>query len=232
MASARYVLTAKRRAALRKAQLASARKRRGKRRKVAIASGVTAGVLGAGVARHKISGSKISVRITSSKSLSGAEAVPGAKGYIRTGKGLDVNRVPTRFFTAATRVSKSNRRGVSIPRAILGVGPVRGRRTILTYEHKALFGKKTKSVVKVSDPRNSMPSISNSINWRIANDPVWSARVKGKNPPGGSAKSRAVTKAMRKEWVKKTRADQKRRGITDEWAVNYLQRHPRTRRNW
>lgn len=59
----RYRMTARRRAALRKAQLASARKRKlsPRAKKAVIAGGVAAGVLGAGVARHKLSGSKLSV---------------------------------------------------------------------------------------------------------------------------------------------------------------------------
>ena len=71
MARARgaYRMTAKRRAALKKAQIASARKRKGRgKRRAAIAAGVSVGVvLGAGVYRHKASGS--SIKVMSSKSI-------------------------------------------------------------------------------------------------------------------------------------------------------------------
>ena len=56
----RYQLTARRRQALRKAQLASARKRK-RNRNIKIAA-VGAGVVGVAVARHKVSGSKINFR--------------------------------------------------------------------------------------------------------------------------------------------------------------------------
>lgn len=55
----RHVMTARRRAALRKAQLASARKRRSRRRKI-VAGGVLAGIGGLAYARHVISGSYVS----------------------------------------------------------------------------------------------------------------------------------------------------------------------------
>jgi hypothetical protein len=57
---ARYRMTAKRRAALRKAQLASARKRRGRKtsRKTKVAVGVLATVGGLAAARHMVTGSR------------------------------------------------------------------------------------------------------------------------------------------------------------------------------
>ena len=74
MARARgaYRMTPKRRAALRKAQAASARKRRGRNRKIAVgvAAGVGVGaVLGAGVYRHKASGSSLGFRTFDQKAL-------------------------------------------------------------------------------------------------------------------------------------------------------------------
>lgn len=57
----RYVMTARRKAALRKAQLASARKRKGSRRRKVVAGAVgTALVVGA--ARHKLSGSNLTFK--------------------------------------------------------------------------------------------------------------------------------------------------------------------------
>jgi hypothetical protein len=65
-----YKMTPKRRAALRKAQMASARKRRGlsTRTKIGIGVGVTGtvaagAVLGTGIVRHKISGSQLDITI-------------------------------------------------------------------------------------------------------------------------------------------------------------------------
>lgn len=57
-----YRLTARRKAALRKAQLVSARKRRGRRRAVA-AGGVLAAMGGLAYARHVVSGSYVSAGI-------------------------------------------------------------------------------------------------------------------------------------------------------------------------
>ena len=57
---ARYSMTARRRAALRKAQLASARKRKGRGRRKKIAGGVLATMGGLAGARHAVSGSSIS----------------------------------------------------------------------------------------------------------------------------------------------------------------------------
>jgi hypothetical protein len=56
-------MTARRRAALRKAQLASARKRRGKpvSRRKKIAGGVLVGIGGLAVARHIVTGSRVNV---------------------------------------------------------------------------------------------------------------------------------------------------------------------------
>lgn len=55
---ARYVMTARRKAALRKAQLASARKRRGRRLSRKQKAGVLAAIGGLAVARHMVTGSR------------------------------------------------------------------------------------------------------------------------------------------------------------------------------
>jgi hypothetical protein len=69
----KYRVTPKRRAALRKAQLVSARKRRGK--KIAIGAGIaTAGVLGVVAARH-ISGSRARKNLLSSQSHAAASTM-------------------------------------------------------------------------------------------------------------------------------------------------------------
>lgn len=56
-----HVMTQRRKVALRKAQLASARKRRNRRRKAIATGGVLAGMGGLAYARHVISGSYVSV---------------------------------------------------------------------------------------------------------------------------------------------------------------------------
>ena len=172
----RYILTAKRRAALRKAQLASARARKRSAsvsRKKKIAAGVTVGVLGAGVARHKLSGSKLSGRIAPGTSAFTGKTLKGSGPRIHSNPGVDLYGRRYRSNT----VSTGRRNG--------------GRSGILTYEHRALFGNKTKDIV----PRYKAPdtpNMSNSINYQISQSAEKQAIVKGKTPPGGNASSRIV----------------------------------------
>lgn len=116
----RYQYTARRRAALRKAQLASARKRsRNKKiKRAVIVGGATAAVLGASVARHKASGSKIGFHGKGAVEINGKRiGKPGIsltrhKGFvvqarIRTKKGdalgyYSHNRVKTREVAGQT----------------------------------------------------------------------------------------------------------------------------------
>lgn len=172
----RYILTAKRRSALRKAQLASARARKRSAsisRKKKIAAGVTVGVLGAGVARHKISGSKLSGRIAPGVSPLTGNTMRRSIPRIHSGPGVDIRGRKYRNNTFST----GRRTG--------------GRSGIITYEHRALFGRKTNDIVpKYRDPYT--PNISNSINYRISQSAEQQAIVKGKTPPGGHATSRVV----------------------------------------
>lgn len=145
MSRVAHRMTPARKAALRKAQLASAKKRR--RRNRAIAGGVAVGVLGAGVARHKYSGSTLTVRRTSGRSTVTGERLPGGKkGYVRVGKGLDAKKRPYRQLTIA---GPSAKRGTVKIIAGHAVGPRKqnwGKRVMVEYQHKALFGQKTKSL--------------------------------------------------------------------------------------
>jgi len=96
----RYRYTAKRRAALKRAQIISARKRKGKglstKKKVVIGAGV--GVAGL-VAAHHISGSSLSIKTRQNNisKVDGRQIVKGVK--VTTGKKtiLDVGRGDTRF---------------------------------------------------------------------------------------------------------------------------------------
>lgn len=89
MARARgaYRMTAKRRAALRKAQMASARKRRGRAIKVAAGVG-TAAVLGAAVYRHKASGSSFSAAKRPNVSAVTGSPLPSGLRVGRAGKSV------------------------------------------------------------------------------------------------------------------------------------------------
>lgn len=82
----RYQLTARRRQALRKAQLASARKR-SRNRKVKIAA-VGAGVAGVLVARHVVTGSKLNLRRNEGITLNGKRLGPGTGGIAFRHKGM------------------------------------------------------------------------------------------------------------------------------------------------
>ena len=80
----RYRMSPKRRAALRKAQLVSARKRKGKglsrNKKIAIGA---VGVLGAGIAAHKITKSQFSITVGKYPDNDGMRAKPPTRNGIR-----------------------------------------------------------------------------------------------------------------------------------------------------
>lgn len=154
-----YRSTPARKAALRKAQLASAQKRRGHHRaKVGIAATVgIATIAGLGVARHKYSGS--SLKATSHHSLRNGEPeqVRMVAPYsfdvhgFRTGGGATIShkRVTTR---AGANVS---RQGNTFN---LTARPLRGGKALrVSYTHvslrQAVAGKKTSSIVETSKKR-------------------------------------------------------------------------------
>ena len=167
----RYKFTAKRRAALRKAQQISARKRRRggsskkstKRRvaKVAATGGAVALLGGALVARHKLSGSTLSVR--KSNPLTGKSA-KGA-GYVRP-------MVVTDEF------------GLTVAKKTVIASPaLRGKRFVATYQHKKLtkgsvYGR---NVEKIRAPKKGKkrgkPAVS---------DPFSHVSSKGKSDPNWS----------------------------------------------
>lgn len=165
--SARYVMTARRKAALRKAQLASAKKRKRNRR---VATAAAVGVVGgAVVARHKLSGSKISYGVTTVRTIGRTGAYLGSDrpGGISHGPGLDINKKPYHYFSAETRTGR--KRGVGILGAIAGQKtPLRGKRLFIRYEHRALLGKKTKSIVpKIRENSADTPDMSNGYHVRM-----------------------------------------------------------------
>lgn len=173
-----YRMTSARRAALRKAQLASARKRKRNRKvKKAAAAvgavGVIGATVGAGVYRHKASGSKITVRKTTGHGLTGP--LPGRqKGYVTHGPVVDLDGFQHKQVVAATRSTK------------------KGRRIIIKYEHRSLTGKKVKGNIHRPRHASSYDDSSTSINAKISNSPQLSAMVQGRTPTGGAAESRIV----------------------------------------
>lgn len=122
-----YRLTPARRGALKKAQLASARKRR---RNIGIALGVSAGALTAGgiVARHKLSGSTIQARTgTNTSSVTGK----------RLGSGF--------------------RSGPNSVTGALGSRKVSLSYTHKPLQYHSIFGQSTKSRVVVSGVNDNIP---------------------------------------------------------------------------
>ena len=198
MGRARYVMTPARRAALKKAQAASARARRrskrvSRRKKIAAGTGVALVASGvvvrksnlstipkvAGYTRHyaknaKLSvpgpGTRVSVTRTSGRSAVTKRRIAGGlKGSIQYGPARDTSK---KRYQSLRVVSRSgNKRGVSLAGYDAGRRkPSLGQRVIVEYKHYALFGNKTPSrVPKVSDPPTVLgPNQRLSINAEIS----------------------------------------------------------------
>lgn len=148
-----YKMTSARRAALRKAQLASARKRRGRgkvrshvsrnRRRYAVGGAVAVTAVAGLTARHKLSGSKLGGFTTQNVSL--IDQIHGTKNPVPLVRGIKVNRssnhidVSIRLPKGMRGVAAYNHRPVNIPSArkmVTGVKqsdllkPIRDRRQI------------------------------------------------------------------------------------------------------
>lgn len=174
--SRRYVMTAKRRAALRKAQLASAKKRRKQRVKKAAKIGgavVGVGVLGATLGvTYRVQGSpKVSVRKTTGIGLTG-----------RPTKGK-----PFGFMNSSETVEK----GIVVKTRNIGTASVARKRFIISIRRNLIGKKPLTKVPKIRDFDYS-PNMSNSINYQISQSKAEIASLKGTTPPGGQAKSRKV----------------------------------------
>lgn len=153
---ATYRLTAARRAALRKAQLASARKRRGRRiSRKAKAGGAAVGVIGAVVARHRISGS--SIRITKR-----TNPVSAVSGKVIKPHGWTAGRAFGRTEYNPNTQYKT-RRGVIKGRdfrAFTVASPKRGplgNNFAMTYQHNNLFGRRVNFGVRTPVDRDAIP---------------------------------------------------------------------------
>lgn len=186
MARARgaYRMTPKRRAALRKAQAASARKRRGRRTKIAAGVGIGV-VLGAGVLRHKASGSSIKVMSRSSlrtgelKTTTTHKPVTFNEAGFRTGGGAVTHRgvvgTPTGNFVSV------GRSGVRV-----GIGSKK-----IVYNHKPLLkARKVVTGTKVPgrvDPRDAGPAPQGIPGWSRT-----SPAVEGVISGSGSVPSRVL----------------------------------------
>lgn len=126
-----YKMTSRRKAALRKAQIASARKRRGRRR-AAVAGAVGVGaIVGTGVYRHKKSGSSLS--LVKGKSVNGNPMKRGIRGTTVRGKG-----VGTTSLIASTRNKK--------------IGIVYSHKSLAFAKSQAL-GKKTSTRIPYRPPQ-------------------------------------------------------------------------------
>lgn len=87
--SRKYRMTPRRRTALKKAQLASARKR-SRNKKIAVVAGVSAVVI-AGVAAHKLSGSSLSISKKQNISVVTGKRLPNGANVTRLGNELHAN---------------------------------------------------------------------------------------------------------------------------------------------
>lgn len=183
----RYRMTPRRRAALRKAQLASARKRK-RNRRIAIGAGAGVGIAalaGAGVTRHKMSGSQLSMQTgTNMSSITGKQLSGGVRGsYSKLGTGRTASVVVAKgtkkriisythkplklgSHTTGKRTPMSKERGLGLPGGKVTVSTARRetigrtrkvtRDTIPFYNHK----------VKKSWPHVGAPQ-SRKINARL-----------------------------------------------------------------
>lgn len=213
---ARHVMTPARRAALKKAQAASARARRrakntSRRKKVAAGTGVALVAGGIAVRKSNVStipkavgytkhyaknaklavpgpGTRVSVRVTSGRSaITGRRLAGGSKGSIQSGPARDVHK--KRYQKVSIVSPSGSKRGVSLAGYAAGRRkPSLGKRLIVEYKHYALLGNKTPSKVpNISDsPTILGPNQRFSINQQIAE-----SLKKGQN---SSIKSAAVNK--------------------------------------
>lgn len=151
-----YKLTARRRTALRKAQMASARARRGhgkarahvsRNRKKYIAGGVVVGAVAVGVARHKISGSKLGGFTTKNVSL--IDQIHGTKNPVPLVRGIKVNR-------SAGHVDAS----IRLPRGMRGVTAYNHKSIDLSSAGKIMTGVKQSSLLKPIHDRKQIKEAS------------------------------------------------------------------------
>ena len=143
-----YRMTAARRAALRKAQLVSARKRKRLSRKKKVAIGGAA-VIGGVVVRHRVSGSKVTMR-TISDPLVGVgprrfRNVAPPHGWRFTASRGQGKHNPSQIYKTRFRKTTKGRNfrdfRVDTPKR----GPLGDYRTI-QYRHNALFGRKINGI--------------------------------------------------------------------------------------
>lgn len=175
-----HVMTARRKAALRKAQLVSARKRKGKKwskkRKLAVGAGAAGAAL---VATGVVAGLKNPYNIPKSQGYP-KHIAKNAKLVI-PGPGSKITTQKIGFKGAMTgHLSAGHGRSISFSKArnIYGqrysmftltgkkVGPLGDSRGI-TYDHYALFGNKTKNKVRIRS-KEVYVDRSTSINARLA----------------------------------------------------------------
>lgn len=150
-----YRMTTARRAALRKAQLASARKRRGKRISRKAKAGIAVGVAGGAiVARHKISGSKITVRkVTNPTGFAGGIIPPHGWTFGRSFGKAEFNS--TTHYKNRKGVLKGRdfrKLSASTPKR----GPL-GNYYNIQYQHNNLFGRKINNKLRTPVDRDAIP---------------------------------------------------------------------------
>jgi hypothetical protein len=188
-----YRMTAARKAALRKAQLASARKRKKLSRKKKVAIGGAA-VVGGVVARHKISGSKISVR-TVTKPTAGIgprryHSVVPPHGWLFSRSRGEARYNPSQVYKTRFKKTTKGRNfrdfRVDTPKR----GPL-GDYKVFEYRHNALFGRKIKSMGYVK------PVDRDSIPYYNKNAKTGWPHVSAENARKQNAKLRGLKKANR-----------------------------------
>lgn len=207
----RYRLTPKRKAALRKAQLASARKRRkgiSRKAKVAVGAAIVGGLAGAGVYRHKKSGSTLLV----TKRFVGIHQPVYADAKV---SGLHGTHVGTHRVVVGHRPASKTGLRISKNHISYRHRNSKGEK-LIAYNHKPLLiGKKARgsSTKKSSGSTDPFNHVSN----KGKADPVWSPVKPG---DGGTP--------SRDHRVNNPRYQKHRNGYTfiPNWTTNSTVKHP------
>lgn len=145
----RYRMTARRRAALKKAQAASARKRaRGKKikRGAAIVGGAAA-IGGLAYARHNLSGSRIG-KIHETNILNSRDELTGGK---KKGRGFHTTRLTMRNPQGATHKARNRVKERTFGYQKSSRGPL-GTKTTIGYQHKKLTAEVLGGKIKQTAP--------------------------------------------------------------------------------
>ena len=158
-----YKLTAKRRAALRKAQLASARKRRGRgkarahisrNRKKYIAGGVAITAVAGLTARHKLSGSKLGGFTTQNVSV--IDQVHGTKNPAPLVRGVQVNRSKNHVDVQ-----------IRLPKGMRGVAAYNHKSIDIKSPRKIVTGVKQSDLLKpIRDKRQIKQAAARKVAWQ------------------------------------------------------------------